>query len=45
MEAVEQKEKKRSFWGSFYNFLACGGFLLVLFFIVGIVVLVSVLTS
>lgn len=43
MEAVEQKETKRTFWSSFYNFLACGGFLLVLVFIVGIVVLVSVL--
>jgi hypothetical protein len=45
MEAMEQKEKRRSFWSSFYNFLACGGFLLVLVFIVGIIVLVSVLTS
>jgi hypothetical protein len=45
MEAVEQKETKRGFWGKFYNFLACGGFLLVLVFIVGIIVLVSVLTS
>jgi len=45
MEAVEQKEKKRSFWGSFYNFLACGGFLLVLVVIVGIVVLISVLAA
>jgi hypothetical protein len=43
MEAVEQKETKRSFWSSFYNFLAYGGFLLVLVFIVGIVVLVSIL--
>jgi hypothetical protein len=45
MEAVEQKEKKRSFWSKFYNFLACGGFMLILVFIVGIVILVSVLTS
>jgi hypothetical protein len=45
MEAVEEKKVKRSFWGKFYNFLACGGFLLVLVFIVGIVVLVSVLTQ
>lgn len=43
MEAVEQKEVKRGFWNKFYNFLAYGGFLLVLVFIVGIVILVSVL--
>jgi len=43
MEAVEQKETKRGFWSKFYNFLAMGGFLLVLVFIVGIVILISVL--
>ena len=45
MDAVEQKGTKRSFWSKFYNFLACGGFLLVLVLIVGIVVLISILTS
>jgi hypothetical protein len=45
MEAVEQKEKKRGFWSKFYNFLAYGGFLLVLVFIVGIVIVVSILTK
>jgi hypothetical protein len=45
MEAVEEKKGQRSFWSKFYNFLACGGFLLILVFIVGIVVLISVLTS
>jgi hypothetical protein len=44
MEAVEQKEKKHGFWNKFYNFLAYGGFLLILLFIVGVVVLVSILT-
>jgi hypothetical protein len=43
MEAVEQKEVKRSFLSKFYNFLACGGFLLVIVFIVGIIVAVSLL--
>jgi hypothetical protein len=43
VEAVEQKETKHGFWSKFYNFLAYGGFLLVLVFIVGIVILVSVL--
>jgi hypothetical protein len=43
MEAVEQKERKRGFWSKFYNFLAMGGFLLVLVFIVGIAILISVL--
>jgi hypothetical protein len=45
MEAAEEKKGKRSFWSKFYNFLAMGGFLLVLVFIVGIVVLVSILTK
>jgi hypothetical protein len=45
MEAAEEKKGQRSFWSTFYNFLACGGFLLVLVFIVGIVVLVSILTK
>jgi hypothetical protein len=43
MEPVEQKETKRGFWSKFYNFLAYGGFLLVLVVIVGIAVLVSIL--
>jgi hypothetical protein len=45
MEAVDEKKGKRSFWKSFYNFLAYGGFLIVLFAIVGIVLLVSILTG
>jgi len=45
MEEAITKKKKKSFWSSFYNFLACGGFMLVLFLFVGIVVLISVLTK
>jgi len=43
MEAVDQKKEQRGFWSKFYNFLAMGGFLLVLVFIVGIAILISVL--
>jgi hypothetical protein len=43
MEAAEPKEKKRGFWNKFYNFLAMGGFLLVLVAIVAIVVIISIL--
>ena len=43
MDTVEQKETKRGFWSGFFNFLAYGGFMLVIFFIVGIVILVSLL--
>jgi len=43
MEAAEPKETKRGFWSKFYNFLAMGGFLLVLVAIVGIVILISIL--
>jgi hypothetical protein len=43
MEAVESKETKRGFWNKFYNFLAMGGFLVVLVVIVGIVIAVSML--
>jgi hypothetical protein len=45
MEAAEEKKGQSSFWSKFFNFLAYGGFLLVLIFVVGIVVLVSVLTQ
>jgi hypothetical protein len=45
MEAAEEKKEQRGFWSKFFNFLAYGGFLLVLVFVVGIVVLISVLTS
>jgi hypothetical protein len=45
MEAVDEKKGQRSFWSKFYNFLAYGGFFLVLVFIVGIVILVSLLTK
>ncbi len=42
--SVEDKPQgKRSFWESFLNFLACGGFLVVLIAIVGIALLISVL--
>jgi hypothetical protein len=43
MEAAESKEKKRGFWNKFYNFLAMGGFLLVLVVIVAIVVIISII--
>ena len=53
METANQDEKeetikaektgKRKFWGAFYNFLAMGGFLVILVAIVAIVVLVSIL--
>jgi hypothetical protein len=43
MEAAEPKEKKRGLWNKFYNFLAMGGFLLVLVAIVGIIIVISIL--
>ena len=52
MEAAKKDEKEnasgegkkgKGFWQSFYNFLAMGGFLLVLVAIVAIVVLISIL--
>ena len=53
METANQDEKeetikaektgKRKFWGAFYNFLAMGGFLVILVAIVAIVVFVSIL--
>ena len=53
MEAATQNEKekkleanktgKRKFWSAFYNFLAMGGFLIILIAIVAIVVLISIL--
>jgi hypothetical protein len=43
METAEAKKTKRGFWNKFYNFLAMGGFLLVLVAIVGIIVVVSIL--
>ncbi|HSB06059.1 MAG TPA: hypothetical protein VLK23_12785 [Thermodesulfobacteriota bacterium] len=41
----ENKGKKRKWWNAFINFLAYGGFLLVMVAIVGIVILISVLTK
>ena len=52
MEAAKKDEKEnasgegkkgKGFWQSFYNFLAMGGFFLVLLAIVGIVVLISII--
>jgi hypothetical protein len=43
MGAAEQKEKKRGFWNKFYNFLAMGGFLLILVVIVGIFIAINFL--
>ena len=36
-------KKKRTFWNAFINFLAMGGFLLVLVAIVGIIIVISIL--
>jgi hypothetical protein len=42
--SVEDKPKeKKGFWSAFINFLAMGGFLLVLIVFVGIAILISVL--
>jgi hypothetical protein len=38
-----KSKKKKGFWKGFLNFLACGGFLLVLIVIVGIVIAISVI--
>jgi hypothetical protein len=43
MKAAEPKEKKRGFWKKFYNFLAYGGIILVLFAIVGIVIAINII--
>jgi hypothetical protein len=45
MEAAELKETKRGFWNKFYNFLAMGGFMLVLIAIVVIYMVISILTT
>jgi len=45
MEAANEKKVQRGFWGKFFNFLAYGGFLLILILIAGIAILVSVITS
>jgi len=45
MEAVGEKKTGRSFWRSFYNFLAYGGIILVIMFIAIIAILISALTS
>jgi hypothetical protein len=37
-----KKKKKRSGWDAFINFLACGGFLLIIVALVGIVIFVSI---
>ena len=43
-KSVKDKPKKKGgFWSGFVNFLAMGGFLLVLIAIVGIAILISVL--
>ena len=39
----EKKKIKRSGWDAFVNFLACGGFMVVLVGLVGIFILVCVL--
>ena len=36
-------KKKKGFWSAFVNFLSMGGFMLILFAIVGIAILISVL--
>jgi hypothetical protein len=41
--AVQEEKKGKGTWGHIYNFLAMGGFLLVLVAIVAIVVLISIL--
>ncbi len=43
MEATETKEAKRGFWTKFYNFLAMGGFLVILVAVVAIIFVVSIL--
>ncbi len=52
MEAAKKDEKEnvsdegkkgKGFWHSFYNFLAMGGFLVILVIVVGIIVVVSIL--
>ena len=43
METAEPKETKRGFWNKFYNFLAMGGFLLILVVIVGIFIAINLL--
>jgi hypothetical protein len=45
MEAAEPKERKRGFWNKFYNFLAMGGFMLVIIAIVAIYFAISILTQ
>ncbi len=40
---TSKPKKKKGFWPAFINFLACGGFLLVLIAIVGIVIAISVI--
>jgi len=45
MEAVDLKKEQRGFWNKFYDFLAYGGILLIVLFILGIVFLISILTK
>ena len=54
MEAAKKEEKEnasgewkkgKGTWHSIYNFLACGGFLLVLVANVAIVIIISILTK
>ena len=42
-DVTTKPKKKKGFWSAFLNFLAMGGFLLVLIAIVGIAILISVL--
>jgi hypothetical protein len=39
------EEKKKGFWGKFYNFLAMGGIMVLLIVGVGIFILISILTK
>ena len=45
MKVDTEPERKKGFWSAFYNFLAMGGFLVVLVAIVAIVIAISVLTK
>jgi hypothetical protein len=44
-ETETRAAKKKSFWGKFGTFLIMGGWMLVLFLVLGIYILVSVLAS
>jgi hypothetical protein len=42
MNVEKKSKKKKSGWEAFVNFLACGGFMLILVGIVGMLILASV---